>query len=104
MTLLNLYKQKIVISRMTLVSTGKYTYATLTSDYGNIQRMSEEKTIDVGGALGKMFRLYLESEVDIDVGDKLVDANSNQYRVTAVTIPVELGAFEHKEVIIEQVD
>lgn len=103
MSFLNLLNQKIVISRMTVVSGDKTKYATLTSEYVNIQRMSEVKTVNIGGAIGKTFRLYLEDGADIQKGDMLKDEDGNEYRVIAVTVPAELGSFIHLEAIINLV-
>mgnify|MGYP000144320528 CR=1 FL=1 len=101
--LLNLFTNKIVISRLSEVSGNKTAYSTVTSEYVNIQRMSDEKVVNIGGAIGKTFRLYCEEDTDIQKGDKLVDEDGNEYKVIAVATPAELGNFIHKECIINLV-
>ncbi|MHA1225124.1 MAG: hypothetical protein ACTSR2_00990 [Candidatus Hodarchaeales archaeon] len=103
MTLYNLFTQKIIVSRLVAVSGDKTTYSTVTAEYCNIQRMSDEKTVEIGGAIGKTFRLYAEENADIEKGDKLVDEDGNEYKVVSVSIPTELGNFVHKEIIINKV-
>jgi len=104
MSLLNLFTNKIVVSRLTAVSGNKTAYSTVTSECVNIQRMSEERTTRIGGAIGKTFRMYAEENADIQVGDKLIDEDSNEYKIQAVTIPAELGSFVHKEALIVRVN
>ena len=101
MSLYNLFTQKIVISRLSTISGNKTNYATLTAEYVNIQRMAEEKTLSIGGAIGKTFRMYAEENADIQVGDKLVDTDTgSEYKVDGITTPASLGSFVHKEGII----
>lgn len=100
MTLLNLYTNQITISRLSVISGDKTKYSTITAENVCIQRMNEEKTINIGGAIGKTFRMYAEDNADIEVGDKLVDENGDEYKVKAVTKPAELGNFQHLEIII----
>jgi len=93
-----------MVSRLESNSGNKTIYATITAEYVNIQRMSEEKTARIGGAIGKTFRMYAEENADIQVGDKLVDTDTgSEYKVQAITIPAELGAFIHQEAIIVKV-
>ena len=103
MTLYNLYTQKIVISRTAIISGDKTSFTTITAEYGNIQRMDEEKVIGLGGMPGKTFRLYMDENADIQTGDMLRDPDGNDYKVIGVTIPAELGAFIHKECVINRV-
>ena len=104
MTLYNLFTQKIVISRTAIISGDKTAFTTITAEYGNIQRMDEEKVIGLGGMPGKTFRLYMDENADVQIGDILRDPNGNDYKVIGVTIPAELGAFVHKECTINQVN
>lgn len=104
MTFTNLLTNQVMVARLTLISGSntKRNYATVTADINvSIQKLSEEKTAMVGGAVGKLFRLYAEEDADLQVDDKLVDNdNGNEYKVNAVTLPAQLGNFVHKECII----
>jgi len=100
MTLVNLFTNKVIVGRLTEVSGDKTAYATITSEYVSIQRMSDEKAVMVGGAIGKTFRLYAKEDADIEEGDKLVDENGNEYKVVGVSIPASIGNFVHKEAVI----
>ena len=102
MTLINLFTNEITISRLTAVSGNKTTFSTVTLEDVNVQRMSEERTIGIGGAVGKMFRMYAKENADILVGDKLIDENGYEYKVIAITKPAGLGNFVHFECIIEK--
>lgn len=102
MTLVNLYNKCVIVSRMVALSKGKFEFSTITAEYVGIHRMSNTKTVDVGGSIGKTYRLYCEIDADIEIGDKLVDLDSNSYKVIAVTLPAALGVFEHLEAIIEK--
>ena len=104
MSLLNLFTNRIIISRLTTVSGNKTAYSTITAEYGSIQRMSDVKVINIGGAIGKIFRLYAEENADIQKGDKLKDSDGNEYKVIAVSIPASLGNFIHKECTINLVN
>ena len=90
----------VVVARLAVVSGNRTTYATVTSENVNIQRMSDVKTVQLGGAIGKLFRLYAEENADIQVGDLLKDENNNEYKVQGVSTPAELGSFIHKEITI----
>ena len=59
--------------------------------------------IGIGGAVGKMFRMYAKDGADLIVGDKLKDNDSEaEYKIIAVTEPAGLGNFVHLECIIEK--
>ena len=104
MSFLNLMTNEIVVSRLTALSGNKTVFSTVTLEDVNIQRMSDESTIRLGGAIGKMFRIYAKENADIEVGDKLVEVSGGEeYKVVGITKPAELGAFIHKERIIVKV-
>lgn len=104
MTLLNLFTNKVVVSRLTAVSGDKTIYNTITSECVNIQRLNDEKTLKIGGSIGKSYRMYAGENADIQEGDKLIDTDSgDEYKIEAIVIPAELGNFVHKECIIFKV-
>ena len=102
MTLLNLFTQKIVVSRLTAIpGTDKTKFATITAEYVSIHRLADEKAVMIGEAIGKTFRLYCEEDADIEKGDELKDSTTgDEYRVTGITKPAVLGNFVHQEAII----
>jgi len=91
----------ITVSRLQEVSGDRTSYSTLTAESACIQMLSEENTVNIGGAIGKMYRIFLKENTDVEVEDKLIDENGTAYRVRAITIPASLGAFVHKQGIIE---
>lgn len=104
MALYNLFTDKVIVSRLTAVSGDKTVYSTVTSEYCSIHRMSDEKAVNIGGAIGKTFRLYAEPDADIEKGDKLVEEDTGrEFKVTGVNIPAELGSFIHTEIVINLV-
>jgi hypothetical protein len=103
MTLLNLFTNTVIVSRLTAVSGDKTTYATITSECVNIQRLNDEKTLKIGGSIGKSYRMYAGENADIQEGDKLIDEDGNEYKIEAIVVPAELGNFVHKECIIFKV-
>ena len=104
MTLINLFTNTVIVSRLTAISGDRTNYATVTSECVNIQRMNEEKTLNIGGSIGKSFRMYAGELADIEVGDKLIDEDTgDEYKVQGITTPAELGNFVHKEAIIFRV-
>jgi hypothetical protein len=107
MTFVNLLTNQVVVARLVAV-TGKPNnkiYSTITAEYNvSIHRLDSRRSIDVGGAVGKTFRLYAENSADIQKGDKLRDESGNDYQVYSVNIPATLGNFVHKEIIILRVN
>ena len=77
-------------------------YETLTAEMVSIQRMDDRKVVDIGGSVGKTFRLYAEDGTDIQKGDRLVHEGS-EYKVIAVSDPAPLGNFQHREITIVKV-
>lgn len=101
MTLINLFTNQILVARLTALSGNKTIYSTVTAEYDvSIQRLDERKTLDIGGSVGKTFRMYCEEDADIQEGDKLIDEQGREYKVFAIEKPAELGNFVHKESII----
>lgn len=101
--LYNLFTNTVVVSRLSTVSGDKTAYSTVTSEYVSIQRMSDVKTVNIGGAIGKTFRMYAKLNADVQKGDKLVDEDGYEYKVVGVSIPASLGAFQHLECTVNRV-
>jgi len=106
MTLTNLFTNQIMVARLIAVSgsTTKTHYSTVTAEIDvSIQRLAEEKTVMIGGAIGKTFRMFCEEDADVQVDDKLIDELGREFKVNAVSIPAQLGNFVHKECLVIQI-
>lgn len=107
MTFINLMTNKVVVSRLTIVSGDKTAFQTLTTEYVSIQRSPtgtrNEDVIGVADSVGMLYRMYAETNADIQKGDKLVDTSGEDYKVNAIVIPATLGSFQHLECIITKV-
>jgi len=104
MSFLNLLNKKVIVARLSAVSGDKTSYTTVTAEYVNIQRMSDEKAVMVGGAIGQTFRLYANENADIEKGDQLKDTDTGyEYKVVGIVKPAELGNFIHKEAVVNLV-
>jgi len=101
--LTNLFTNTVVVSRLVPISGNKdiMRFSTVTIEPCSIQRLGDEKTVSLGGSIGKLFRLYADSTADIQKGDRLKDENGNYYKVRSVSIPASIGNFVHIEAIIE---
>lgn len=105
MTLTHLATNRVIISRMTAVSGHKSVLSTVTAAIVNLQPISAEKTALMGGVIGKTFRIYCDSDIDIQEHDKLRDYNSGKlYKVRAGGVTLHsFYATEFNEVLIEEI-
>lgn len=105
MVFINLLTEKVIVGRLVAITgSNKTSFATVTAEYVNIQRMDEQKSLSIGGAVGKVFRLYADEGADIEEGDKLKDTDGNEYKVYSVNTPADLGNFVHLECVIFKVN
>lgn len=100
MTLRNLLTNQIIISRLTPLGQDKFIYTTLTAELASIQQLTHEKSLALGEVPGKTYKMFVEEDTDIQVGDRIVDENETEYSVRAVTIPATVGNLVHKYVIL----
>lgn len=95
----------IIISRMQTVSGDKIAMTTVTSTIGHIQPLDAERTSLIAGVYGKQYRIWVDSSIDIQDGDKLKDENGVYYIVRKGGITRRnFGSFDYKEVLIELTD
>ena len=81
MILLDRYVQ---IYRLSVVSGNKSSYSTFTSSLeATVQPLGAEKTALYGGDFGKMFRVYMDVDRDVEEGDQIRDKDGNIYQVVA---------------------
>lgn len=104
MKLTHLLTNMVVVSRMTTISgTNKKSFSTVTSETCHIQPISKQKAGIDSGVSGKTWKIYLEADTIIQVGDQLKDVNGIFYRVVAGGMTRRThGAFDFYECIIEQ--
>ena len=102
MTFVNLRTKEITISRLQTVSgTMKKSMTTVTADYANIQPASTKKSLEVTGAVGKLYELYVDVNLDIQDGDRIKDDDGIEYEITAGGVNnFDFGLMvQHKEVL-----
>lgn len=109
MSFLNLRTKQITITRLTLVTgtTNRYAYtATVTVDYANIQPQDDDKELVSEGAVGKLYKMYVDEALDIQDGDRIRDEDSRLYNVIAggVNDNYDFGVMvQHREVFVRRV-
>lgn len=95
--------ETVIISRMVAVSGDKVALSTVTSAMAQIQPLDGEKLQAIGGVYGKAFRIWVDTDVDIQEGDKLRDENNNYYKVRKGGVTGRaMGSIDYQEIIIEQ--
>ena len=95
--------KEIIISRMTAVSGDKIAMTTVTACMAQLQPLSDEKTQIMGGVFGKTFKIYVDTSIAINVGDRLRDENNNYYTVKKGGVtPRSQGSIDYQLIIIEQ--
>jgi hypothetical protein len=106
MSFVNLLGDVIDVYRIEAIAGGSRTaYHTATvSLICHIMQLSPEKTVQYGGAVGKMYKLYLEADADVLDGDILIDQETeDRYQVKAgglnVMDNIGSGNVQHIEVI-----
>lgn len=105
MTLTHLATNRVIITRMTAVSGYKSVLTTVTAAIVNLQPISAEKTALMGGIIGKTFKIFCDSGIDIQEHDRLRDnISGKEYRVRAGGVTLHsYFATEYYEVLIEEI-
>ena len=79
-----LLDKTIAIYRLSATGANTSHYTTFTTTLEcTIQPLGDEKTAMAGGAYGKMFKIFLDVDKDIQAGDKILDKNGNWYKVVS---------------------
>ena len=106
MSFKNLLGDVIDVYRIQEVAGGnKSNYHTATvSLIAHIMQVSPEKTVEYGGAVGKLYKLFLEADTDVRDGDILIDQETdNRYKIEAggVNTMDNIGNtnVQHKEIM-----
>lgn len=99
----HLLTNRIIVSRMASTSGDKLATTTVTSEMCHIQPISREKSGITSGVLGKTFKIFLEADTNVQVGDQLKDIDNIIYTVVAGGMTRRThGSFDYYECIIEQ--
>lgn len=83
MKLTNLANQRIIISRLMPVTgtANRLALSTVTAALGTLQPVGLEKTMRIGGVPGSLYKIFVESDIDLQEGDQLKDEDENIYTV-----------------------
>lgn len=105
MKLAHLATNYIIITRMVAVGGYKKALSTVTGMKCALQPLGAEKTALMGGVLGKTYRIFCDSGVDIQEHDKLRDyMTGDLYKVKVGGVTVHsAGSIEYQEVLIEKI-
>ena len=98
----------VIIGRLTAVSGDKTRFLTLTTSIdSHIQQIEDRKAVELGGAVGKLFKIFFDLDVDIQEGDMITAVNNQQrYQVIAGGVRKidNIGISQHIEVLVKRVD
>ena len=101
---INLRTKEITITRLGRVSGNRLAFTcTVTSDYVNIQQASARKSLEVTGAVGKLYHMFTDIGLDILDGDRVRDEDGREYDVVAggLNANCDFGTMvQHKEVLM----
>lgn len=81
MKLTNLANQRVIISRMVAVSGANKILSTVTAALGTLQPISAEKQQMFPGVTGKLYKIFVEGDTDVQEGDQIKDEDGNIYTV-----------------------
>jgi len=103
MSLINLLNNQVVVSRLGAVSGSKTDWATITSESTHITQLDAEKSLNLGGSVGKTYIIYADVNADIEDGDRLQDTDTGKiYYVKAGGVDIKnLGSIDHLEILVE---
>ncbi|HBX15904.1 MAG: hypothetical protein UV20_C0009G0021 [Candidatus Magasanikbacteria bacterium GW2011_GWA2_42_32] len=103
MKLTHWLNQTVIISRLTAVSGDKIAMTTVTACQGHLQPLDAERTGLIGGVYGKTYRIWVDTSVTIQDGDKLKDDDGNFYKVKKGGVTTRsFGSIDYKEILIEK--
>ena len=95
---------------MAAVSGDRTAFVTLTTTLNAHRRIVDpSKTVELGGAVGKMFKFYFEEGADVVDGDILIDeSDGTRYQIEAGGVDlidnIGSGAVRHIEAIASKMD
>lgn len=79
-----LLDRTISVHRLSAINANSSHYTTFTTTMEcTIQPLGDEKTAMAGGSYGKMFKIYLDVDKNIQAEDKILDKDGNWYKVVS---------------------
>jgi len=104
MRFLHFSSKTVIVSRMTAGGNNTMILATVTSIRGHIQPLDAERTRLIDGVYGKSYRIWVDTGVSLEDGDRLKDDDGNFYKIRkgGITARAE-GSIDYQEVLIEKV-
>lgn len=76
--------KRVKVYRLSDLGGDKSSYSTFTSSLeAGVQPLGDSKTAMYGGDFGKMFKIYLDVDKDIEEGDQIRDAEGNIYQIVS---------------------
>lgn len=94
-------KETVRIQRLKGSVTGKQALvATATAD-ASLQPYGKDASQIDSGLFGSTFVLYVEADIPLQKGDRVVDSNGVKYDVTDV-VTRDFGAFPYKEAMLKR--
>ena len=105
MKLTHLANQRIIISRLTPVTgtTNRFALATVTAAIVNLQALDAQAAMVISGVPGKTYRIFCDTDIDIQENDQLKDEDGTIYIVRkGGGTRWRHGAMDFQEVYITQ--
>jgi hypothetical protein len=82
--MIKLLDRNVMVYRLSDLGDNKQGYATLTTTLeATIQPLGDSKAGMAGGAYGKLYKIFMDADVDIQEGDQIRDKDGNIYKVIA---------------------
>ncbi len=103
MSITHLLNKSIIIQRMKAVSGNKKSFVSTGTIDAHIQRITDEPSFQIYGVLGATHKAWCDISEDIQEGDKVRDADGNEYLVVAVN-KQDFGNLDHLELILKKYD
>ena len=100
MTLVNFFNKSVVVRRLETTSGYKKNFVSTGTIDAHIQRLTDEDSFQLYGALGGTHKLWCDIEENLLAGDRVV-IESVEYDVVAVN-KQDYGMNIHLEVILKQ--
>jgi cystathionine beta-lyase family protein involved in aluminum resistance len=101
MGLKNFFNKSVVIRRLETVSGYKKNFVATGTIDAHIQRLTDEDSFQLYGALGGTHKLWCDVAEDIQAGDRMMDPDGEEYDVIA-TNKQDYGCNVHLEVILKK--
>lgn len=101
MSLINFFNKSVVIRRLESVTGYKKNFVSTGTIDAHIQRLTDEDSFQIFGALGGTHKLWCDVAENLLAGDRVVDPDGVEYDVVAVN-KQDYGCNVHLEVILKK--